>query len=56
MKSPYSEIKVVTLPRFKIARYVIISPNPENDVISYMDNWAEKSGLIALPKYNRRNL
>lgn len=46
----YSEIKTVTLPKRKIARYVMISPNPEDDVISYMLRWAEASGLTKAVK------
>ena len=53
-KSIYSEIKTVTLEKCKIARYVIISPSPENDVISYMDNWAEQSGLLELESYKKK--
>ena len=30
-----------------MARYVMITPNPEDDVNRYMDVWAEKSGLLA---------
>lgn len=54
--SIYSEIKIVTLPRFKVARYVIISPNPEDDVIAYMDGWAERSGLLDTPGYTKRRI
>lgn len=52
----YSEIKTVTLKKCKIARYVIISPCPENNVISYMDNWAEKSGLLELENYKKKRI
>lgn len=52
----YSEIKTATLPRFRIARYVIISPAPENDVIAYMDAWAEKSGLFRFPNYKPKRI
>ncbi len=37
--------------RFKMARYVIISPNPEDDVIAHMEKWAENSGLLQRPDY-----
>ncbi len=30
---------------FKMASYVMISPNPESDVIGYMERWAANSGL-----------
>ncbi|MDD4157633.1 MAG: hypothetical protein PHY08_13795 [Candidatus Cloacimonetes bacterium] len=52
----YSEIKTVTLKRFKVARYVIISPNPEQNVISYMDNWAKRSGLLDFPNYEPKRI
>lgn len=55
-KSIYSEIKMVTLKKFKIARYVIISPYPEHDVIPYMDKWAEKSGLLELDTYEKKRI
>ena len=43
----YSEIEIRKVPAFKMARYVMISPNPESDVQSYMRNWGSVSGLIA---------
>ena len=41
----FSPVTVVTFPAFTLARYVIISPQPENDVQMYLDNWAKQSGL-----------
>ena len=41
----YSPVTVVTVPAFSLGRYVIISPQPENDVQMYLDNWAKWSGL-----------
>ncbi len=43
----YSEVEIRKLPAFKMARYVMISPNPESDVINYMQNWGKVSGLLA---------
>ena len=43
----YSEITIKTIKGFRMARYVMITPNPENDVNRYMDDWAKKSGLLA---------
>lgn len=43
----YSEVKVRKMPAFKMARYVMISPNPESDVQNYMRNWGKVSGLAA---------
>lgn len=54
--SIYSEIKVVTLPEMRVARYVMVTPNPEQDVISYMDKWAENSGLLEHKGYVPRRI
>lgn len=45
----YSDVRIRTVPGFRMARYVMISPNPEDDVNAYMKAWAERSGLAALP-------
>lgn len=42
----YSEITIRKVKAFKMARYVIVSPNPEENVNAYMENWARKSGLL----------
>lgn len=44
----YSEITVKTVKKFRMARYVMVTPNPENDVNHYMEVWAQRSGLLAL--------
>lgn len=41
----YSPVSIVTVPAFTLGRYVIISPQPENDVQMYLDKWAKWSGL-----------
>ena len=41
----YSAVSIVTVPAFTLGRYVIISPQPENDVQMYLDHWAKASGL-----------
>ncbi len=43
----YSEVTIRKVPAFKMARYVMISPNPESDVQNYMMNWGKVSGLVA---------
>lgn len=48
------DVKIVTLDKFKLALYVIISPSPENDVQNYMSNWVKKSGLLDYPDYTPR--
>ncbi|MEM1486010.1 hypothetical protein V6615_14240 [Oscillospiraceae bacterium PP1C4] len=54
--SIFSEIRTVTLERFKVARYVVISPYPEEIVMHYMDNWAKKSGLLDCTTYKKRKI
>lgn len=44
----YSEITVKNIKGFRMARYVMITPNPEYDVNRYMDAWAKQSGLLAV--------
>lgn len=44
----YSEVSIRRVPAFRMARYVIISPNPEDDVGAYMQNWARNSGLLSV--------
>ena len=41
----YSDVTIRSLPPFRLAGYVMISPCPENDVNGYMDRWAGESGL-----------
>lgn len=41
----FSPVSIVTVPAFTLGRYVIISPQPENDVQMYLDRWAVSSGL-----------
>ena len=43
----YSEITIRRVDAFKMARYVMITPNPEDDVNAYMENWARRAGLLA---------
>lgn len=42
----YSEITIKQVNGFRMARYVMVTPNPEADVNAYMDNWANQSGLL----------
>ena len=43
----YSDVRLETVKAFRMARYVVISPNPENDVRACLDAWARASGLEA---------
>lgn len=47
----YSDLCVVTVPKFRMARYVMISPQPEDDVTAYLRQWAQTSGLLDYPGY-----
>lgn len=44
----YSPVRIETVKGFRLARYVMISPNPEEDVQAYLRQWADRSGLAAL--------
>ena len=41
----YSDVTIVTVPKLRLGRYVVISPQPEDDLYLYLNTWAEKSGL-----------
>lgn len=43
----YSEVQIRKVSAFRMARYVIVSPNPESDVQNYMEKWGKMSGLLA---------
>lgn len=44
----YSEITIKSVKGFRMARYVMVTPNPEDDVTAYLDGWAKRSGLLDL--------
>ena len=46
----YSPVRVVKVPAFPMARYVMITPNPEEDVNAYLDRWAGENGLSHSPR------
>ena len=53
-RDAYSEIRIVTVERFRMARYVVISPEPEEDSIAHMKKWLKESGLLEYPDYHPR--
>ena len=55
-KEIYSQIKTVKLEKFKIAKYIVISKEPEYDSNSYMDRWAEQNGLNKIEGYKKRKI
>ncbi len=42
----YSEVAIRKVPAFRMAKYVMISPEPEADVQEHMKNWGKRSGLL----------
>ena len=50
----FSPVSIVAVPEFTLGRYVIISPQPENDVQMYLDHWAAASGLADYPGQMRQ--
>lgn len=53
-RDAYSDISIKTIERFRMARYVVISPEPENDSIAHMQKWLVDSGLEEYPGYKPR--
>jgi transcriptional regulator with XRE-family HTH domain len=47
--STYYPVRIIRVAGFRRAQYVMISPNPEDDVNAYMDAWAKKQGLLDVP-------
>lgn len=43
----YSEVVIRKVPAFRMAKYAVISQEPEDDVLTHMKNWGERSGLLA---------
>ena len=43
----YSEVVIKKVPAFRMAKYIMISPEPEADVQEHMKNWGIRSGLLA---------
>lgn len=50
----FSPVFIVTMPTFTLGRYIMISPQPENDVQMYLDNWAKVSALYAYESHPRQ--
>jgi transcriptional regulator with XRE-family HTH domain len=41
----YLPVRLVRIEQFRMAQYVIISANAKQDVMAYMNHWADKHGL-----------
>ena len=44
-RDAYSPVRVESLPAFRMARYAVISPDPETDAISRVENWCRQNNL-----------
>ena len=42
----FSPIEIRHVGAFRMARYLIVSPNPEDDVQTYVEAWARRCGLL----------
>lgn len=42
----YSDVTLRLVKGFRMARYIVISPNPEDDVFSRIEGWAQRAGLV----------
>lgn len=42
-------VRLLRVKGFSMARYVMISPNAQADIRTYLDNWAKNSGLADFP-------
>lgn len=56
MDGPYSAISLIKVERFRLARYTVISPEPESDAMEHMNRWAHNSGLLNIPGYTPRRI
>ena len=54
MDKTFGEVRFEKLPRTRIAKHAIFSASPEGDVVSYMEDWAKKSGLFDIEGYTPR--
>lgn len=41
----YSQVRVVRVAGFRLAQYVVISPQPEADAAAHLERWARNAGL-----------
>ena len=52
----YDTVRIEQVEGFRMAQYVMISPNPEDDVMAYMDAWAKRSGLMDLQGHTPKRI
>lgn len=51
-----SPLRILRVKGFRMARYIMISPQAEKDVRAYMDHWILSSGLPVLPGYTAKQI
>ncbi len=51
LASIYTPVEIRHVRSFRMARYVMISPNPEEDIAAWLECWAQNSGLGSAPGY-----
>ena len=54
MDTIFNEVEFIQLPRIRVAMYRVVSLNPEEEVINYMENWAKESGLLDIVGFSPR--
>ena len=42
----FSPITIRHMPAFRMARYIMVTPHPEDDVQTYIEAWGKRSGLL----------
>ena len=48
-REAYSPVEIVKLDRFRMAQYLVLSGEPEDDSIAHMQKWAKTNGLEGAP-------
>lgn len=49
-------VEIRRVPAFRMAQYIIVSPDPKKDVREHLERWADTSGLTAIPGYSPRQI
>lgn len=49
MDNIYSEVKFVRLDNMHVASFRVVSQNPEEDSMSFLNGWAQKNGYLHIP-------
>lgn len=48
-REAYSPVRLVDVEGFRMARYAVVSPAPEDDAMNHVRRWAEENGLFSRP-------